>query len=47
MVRIGEEISTEKGNGIIRGMWELNDGRSAVIIERKGRNFVAIEGDDF
>lgn len=47
MVRIGEEISTEKGNGIVRGMWELLDGRIGVIAERKGRNFVLIEGDDF
>lgn len=47
MVKIGEEISTEKGNGIIRGMWELSDGRNAIICEHKGRNFVVIEGDDF
>jgi hypothetical protein len=47
MVRIGDEISSKKGDGIVRGMFGLTDGRIGIIAEKKGRNFVLIEGDDF
>ena len=47
MVKIGEKISTEKGNGTVRATFDLHDGRIGVIAEHKGRNFVLVEGDDF
>jgi len=48
MVRIGEEISTDKGNGIVRGTIEMTDGRYVYLLENKNKHyFLAIEGDDF
>jgi hypothetical protein len=47
MVKIGQEIESKKGKGIVRGMFGLYDGRICVIAEHKNKNFVLIEGDDF
>lgn len=46
-MELGKEVETRKGKGVVRGFVELTDGRYGAIIEHKGKNFLAIEGDDF
>ena len=47
MVMIGQKVDCDKGKGIVRATFGLDDGRLGAIVENKGRNFVLIEGDDF
>ena len=48
MVKIGQQIETSKGKGIVRQMWKGIDDRWILEIENKNKHyFQAIEGDDF